>query len=103
MENEIKGLNKTQLKDVFETILGKRVPSTQLNNYVKNNFGEELTHMELIALGQILKAQNERDTRAAEFIRDTIGQKPGDKHEISGSKENPFIVTLDKELDKWSN
>ena len=95
--------DKKLLKDIFEVILGSKVPSNQLNNYIKNTFGEEITHAELIAIGQILKAQNERDTRAAEFIRNTIGQNPGDKHEISGSKENPFIVSLGGDLDKWSN
>ena len=91
-----------KLKEIFEVILGAKVPSNQLNNYVKNTFGEELTHAELIAIGQILKAQNERDTRAAEFIRDTMGQKPGDKHEITGSKDNPFVVQLDDNLMKWA-
>lgn len=92
--------DNVRLKDIFETILGSRVPSTQINAYIRNTFGDNLTHMELIAIGQILKAQNERDTRAAEYIRDTIGQKPTDKQEISGSKDNPFVVKLSEELDK---
>lgn len=92
--------DQVKLKDIFETILGARVPSTQINAYIRNTFGDNLTHMELIAIGQILKAQNERDTRAAEYIRDTIGQKPTDKQEISGSKDNPFMIKLDDTLDE---
>lgn len=95
-------IEKAKLKDIFEIILGSKVPSNQLNNYIKNTFGDDLTHAELICIGQILKAQNERDTRAAEYIRDTIGQKPTDKQEISGSKDNPFVVALQGELEKWS-
>lgn len=95
-------MNKDKLKDIFEIILSTKVPSKQLNNYIKETFGEDLTHSELICIGQIIKAQNERDTRAAEFIRDTMGQKPTDKTEISGTKENPFIVTLEGDLAKWS-
>lgn len=91
-KNNIDPTNKALLKDAFELILGAKVPSAQLTNYVKNNFGEDLTHMQLIAIGQVLKAQNERDTSAAVFIRDTLGQKPTDKQEISGSKENPFVI-----------
>lgn len=91
-----------KLKEIFEIILGSKVPSAQLSSYVKSTFGEEITHAELIAIGQILKAQNERDTKAAEFVRDTIGQKPGDKHEITGSKDNPFVVSLSSDLDKWA-
>lgn len=95
-------LDNTKLKEIFEIVLGSKVPSNQLNNYVKESFGDDLTHAELICIGQVLKAQNERDTKAAEFVRDTMGQKPGDKHEITGSKENPFVVALDPLLEKWS-
>lgn len=91
-----------KLKEIFEAILSDTVPSKQVNGYIKETFGEELTHAELICIGQILKAQNERDTKAAEYIRDTMGQKPTDKTEISGTKENPFIVALDGDLGKWS-
>ena len=92
-------IDDRKLKDIFEVILGSKVPSNQINSYIKSTFGDSLTHMELIAIGQILKAQNERDTRAAEYIRDTIGQKPTDKQEISGSKDNPFVVKLGNDLD----
>lgn len=101
-KNKLDPTNKAILKDAFELILSAKVPSSQLNSYVKENFGDELTHMELIAIGQVLKAQNERDTAAAVFIRDSMGQKAGDKHEISGSKENPFVISLEGDLDKWA-
>ena len=66
MNKKLEDIEKAKLKDIFEIILGSKVPSGQLNNYVKNTFGDDLTHAELICIGQILKAQNERDTRAAE-------------------------------------
>ena len=94
--------DKAILKDIFDIVLTKKVPSGQLTDYIKETFGDSLTHAELICIGQIVKAQNERDTRAAEFIRDTMGQKPTDKTEISGTKENPFIVSLEGDLSKWS-
>ena len=96
-----KDQEKQRLRDIFEVILGSKVPSSQVTTYVKENFGDNLTHAELICIGQILKAQNERDTKAAEYIRDTMGQKPGDKHEITGSRDNPFVVALDPLLEKW--
>ena len=102
MNKKLEDIEKAKLKDTFEIILGSKGPSGQLNNYVKNTFGDDLTHAELICIGQILKAQNERDTRAAEYIRDTIGQKPTDKQEITGSKDNPFVVSLEGALEKWS-
>lgn len=98
----LKATDKQELKQIFELVLGEKVPSKQINGYIKETFGDELTHAEMIAIGQVLKAQNERDTSAAVFIRDTIGQKPTDKQEISGSKENPFVVALEGDLGKWS-
>lgn len=95
-------ITTNQMKEIFEMVLSSKVPSTQLNGYVKTTFGEHLTHAELICIGQILKAQNERDTRAAEFVRDTMGQKPTDKKEISGTKDNPFVVSLEGALEEWS-
>ena len=94
--------DRQKLKEIFEIVLNEKVPSSQITPYIEEAFGTELTHAELICVGQIIKAQNERDTKAAEFIRDTMGQKPTDKTEISGTKENPFIVTLDGDLGKWS-
>lgn len=102
VNKKLDDFEKAKLKDIFEIILSEKVPSTQLNNHIKNTFGEDLTHAELVCIGQLLKAQNERDTKAAEFIRDTIGQKPTDKTEISGTKDNPFIVTLEGQLKDWS-
>lgn len=97
-----KDTNKEKLKDIFEFLMNAKVPSARLTNYVRSNFGETLTNSELICIGQILKAQNERDTKAAEFIRDTMGQKPTDKKEIGGTDGNPFIVKLDGQLEEWS-
>lgn len=90
------------LKDIFDIILGTRVHSSQLSTYIRENFGEKLTHAEMIAIGQVLKASNERDTQAAIYIRDTMGQKPTDKKEIMGSKDNPFVVQLDGDLAELS-
>lgn len=91
-----------KLKDIFELILQEKVHSSHLSGFVKERFGDNLTHSELVCIGQILKATTERDTKAAEYIRDTIGQKPTDKQEITGSKENPFVVQLQDSLDKWA-
>lgn len=39
---------------------------------------------EAILMGQVIKAITDKDTKAAEFVRDTSGQKPTDKHELEG-------------------
>ena len=48
--------------------------------------GNTMSGAEAIALKQLEKALK-GDTKAFEVVRDTVGQKPVDKHQVSGSQE----------------
>ena len=61
--------------------------------------GKNITVQEAIMLAQINKAIK-GDTRAAEFIRDSSGNKPKDGLELSGGINNPFAGLSTEELKK---
>ena len=51
--------------------------------------GKNISVQEAIMIAQIQKAMK-GDTRAAEYVRDTIGQKPVDNVIMGGEVNNPF-------------
>ena len=53
--------------------------------------------------GQLLKAIQKRDTKAAEFVRDTSGQKPTDKVEIATVDREQSLEELNKIFDEAEN
>lgn len=53
--------------------------------------------------GQLLKAIQKRDTKAAEFVRDTSGQKPTDKVEIATVDREQSLEALNKIFDEAEN
>lgn len=59
--------------------------------------GRNITVQEAIMLAQIKKAVK-GDTRAAEYIRDTSGNKLKDALELSGGVNNPFAGLSTEEL-----
>lgn len=61
--------------------------------------GKNISVQEAIMLAQIQKAIR-GDVRAAEFIRDTIGQKPQDNMIVSGEVNNPMAGLTTEELKK---
>jgi hypothetical protein len=61
--------------------------------------GKNITVQEAIMLAQIQKAMK-GDTRAAEFVRDSSGNKPKDDVTISGNINNPFSDLSTEELKK---
>lgn len=61
--------------------------------------GKNLTVQEAIMLAQIQKAMK-GDTRAAEFVRDSSGNKPKDDIAITGNVNNPFADLTTEELKK---
>lgn len=61
--------------------------------------GKNISVQEAIMLAQIQKAIR-GDVRAAEFIRDTIGQKPQDNMVVSGEVNNPMAGLTTEELKK---
>lgn len=61
--------------------------------------GKNITVQEAIMLAQIQKALK-GDTKAAEYIRDTSGQKLKEAIELSGGINNPFAGLTTEELRK---
>lgn len=68
----------------------------EIQNYAAIK-GKNITVQEAIMMAQIKKAVK-GDTRAAEFIRDSSGNKPVDGLEISGNVNNPFAGLSTEEL-----
>lgn len=61
--------------------------------------GKNITVQEAIMLAQIQKAMK-GDTRAAEFVRDSSGNKLKEAVELSGNVNNPFADLTTEELKK---
>lgn len=59
--------------------------------------GKNITVQEAIMLAQIQKAMK-GDTRAAEFVRDSSGNKPVDDISINGNVNNPLAGFTTEEL-----
>ena len=70
-------MRKRDIRRAFEALLEK--------GYLED--GIELTGAELIALKQFEKAK-EGDTKAFEVVRDTVGQKPSEKIDLSIEDES---------------
>lgn len=62
-----------------------------LEQDIQNSKGEKKTTLEAVMVAQ-LKQALKGDTKAATFIRDTIGEKPLDKQEITGKNGEPLAV-----------
>lgn len=69
-----------------------------IQSYASTN-GKNITVQEAIMLAQIRKAMK-GDTKAAEFVRDSSGNKPKDDVAISGNINNPFADLSTEELKK---
>lgn len=72
---------KRDIRRAFEVLLEK--------GYIDD--GIELTGAELIALRQFEKAK-EGDTKAFEVVRDTVGQKPSEKVDLSIEDESARAI-----------
>ena len=95
---------KKAMKDTLETLLkmpleaGKAVDLEGIKSIAAIK-GKNITVQEAIMLAQIKKAIK-GDTKAAEYIRDTSGNKLKEGVEISGSINNPFAGLSTDELRK---
>ena len=74
---------KKLLKDLLEESLSKETKS--------GNYYVDITV-------SLIKQAKKGNVRAYEMIRDTLGQKPNDKVEISGEINNPFAGLTTEEL-----
>lgn len=84
----ISGESRRKKKDMRETLKGLLdmkfyLVDEELARAVKY-INKNTKVQDAILMGQIVKAITDKDTKAAEFVRDTSGQKPSDKHEIEG-------------------
>ena len=92
------------MKETLEALLSmplKNGKATDLDT-IKNLAtlkGKNITVQEAIMLAQIQKAMK-GDTRAAEFVRDSSGNKPKDDVVLSGNINNPFEGLTTEELKK---
>lgn len=95
---------KKAMKDTLETLLkmpleaGKAVDLEGIKSIAAIK-GKNITVQEAIMLAQIKKAIK-GDTKAAEYIRDTSGNKLKEGVEISGGINNPFAGLSTDELRK---
>ena len=95
---------KRALRETLEELLtmslrnGKPVSVEKIKSIAAIK-GKNISVQEAIMLAQIQKAIR-RDVRAAEFIRDTIGQKPQDNRVVSGEVNNPMAGLTTEELKK---
>ena len=81
---------KKTMRDTINLALGLRseLTDTEIERYMRVGFtDEDIDNQAKIIMG-IMKLAAEGDIRAAEFIRDTAGQKPKDSmalsHEVTG-------------------
>lgn len=77
---EVRRVKKT-MREMLDYLLDKEIT---------NGKGEKVTTKEAAAVALIKKAV-QGDVRAFEVIRDTIGEKPADKHDIR-QLEPPVII-----------
>lgn len=78
---------RKELREMFEYICSLGVEKGKIVEDIKSLAdaeGKNITVGMEIALAQVNKARD-GDTRAAEFIRDTMGQKPTNKQEITAT------------------
>lgn len=95
---------KKAMKDTLETLLKMPLKSSKYDDIEEIQSlaaikGKNITVQEAIMLAQIQKAMK-GDTRAAEFVRDSSGNKLKEAVELSGNVNNPFADLTTEELKK---
>lgn len=93
---------KRAMKDTLAELLAMPLENNALDNLeeiqsLAETNGRNISVQEAIMLAQIRKAI-EGDTKAAEYVRDTSGNKLKDALELSGGVNNPFAGMTTEEL-----
>lgn len=85
---------KKMMRETLEILMsmplksGKQTDVESLRNFAAIK-GKNINVQEAILIAQIQKAMK-GDTKAAEYVRDTVGQKPIDNVIMGGEINNPF-------------
>lgn len=95
---------KKAMKDTLATLLSMPLKDGMAHDIdeiqsIASLNGKNITVQEAIMLAQIKKAVK-GDTRAAEFVRDSSGNKLKEGIEISGEINNPFAELSTEDLKK---
>lgn len=95
---EVRQQQKT-FKDVFKTLLNQDIPVGILPEEIVKISGEKINFRQAVALSMALCAIK-GDSKAAIFVRDTIGEKPIDKQELEIKSFEIFISNANpKQID----
>lgn len=95
---------KKAMRDTLEALLamslknGKQASVENIKSLAAMK-GKNISVQEAVMFAQIQRALK-GDVRAAEFIRDTIGQKPVDNMNVVGEVNNPMAGLTTEELKK---
>lgn len=95
---------KKLMRDTLDIILsmpmknGKNADVESIRSFAALK-GKNISVQEAILIAQVQKAMK-GDTKAAEYVRDTVGQKPVDNVVMSGEVNNPFAELTTEELKK---
>lgn len=95
--------NKT-FKEIINKFLDGQVTNEELKQQmVKFGFADNEVSNKSCAVFALWKEAIKGNTKAFELLRDTIGEKPQDKVNISGEVNNPFSGMTTEELRKILN
>lgn len=99
--NGQKRKRKLLLKEVCEDIMVKNcsvdVIEKIIKKYIPDIDSEDLTYNYALAISILNKAISKGNAKCAEFIRDTMGQKPVEQQVIAFDENNELIIDLDDE------
>lgn len=82
-----KARQRKTIKEILADILAENAPETlqsaEVLEYAEKH-GKTLSNYDAVVIAQVVEAQK-GSTRAAEFVRDSVGDKPGEKVDITGN------------------
>ena len=94
---------KRTYKEILQLIGNSQIKDAKTKKLAEN-LGidiEDITYAFMVNLAQVQKAIQEKDTRAAEYVRDTLGEKPATNTNVSVDMEDLTpLAELFKEEEK---
>lgn len=89
--------NKT-MKEIALMLLNTKVPNNKYTEEILNLFpdmdAQDLQYQTAILVSQIQKAVFDKDSKAAEYVRDTSGQKPVEQQILGFDQMGELILDL---------